>query len=156
MANTVKPVILDHDGGDDDLIALALLLANPDKVRVIGTVVTDGDCFVEHGFSVTGKMMAMMNVEESIPTFPIGQSSLKAVNPFPVDWRWHAKNMDDFPSVNTPAHVKVWESLKHLWAEHAVEFRRSVSPERYHDLLEEYVPQSVDIEFLPYRDLQRR
>lgn len=40
----VKPVILDHDGGHDDLVALALLLANPDKVKVIGCIVTDADC----------------------------------------------------------------------------------------------------------------
>lgn len=112
MTAPVKSVILDHDGGDDDVIALALLLANPGKVKVIGSIVTDGDCFVDHAFSVSGKIMAMMAVEESVPTFPIGRSSLKAVNPFPTDWRWHAKNLDDFPSINLPAHAKIWEALK--------------------------------------------
>lgn len=43
----------------------------------------------------------------------------------------------------------------HLWSEHVVEFRRAESPERYHSLLEDYVPQSVDVEFLPYREVKR-
>lgn len=103
-----KPVILDHDGGHDDLVALALLLANPEKVRVIGCTVTDADCFVEHGFQVTGKLMALMHVEESVELFPIGMTSFKGVNPFPSEWRWNAKNMEDLPCVNIPANVAVW------------------------------------------------
>ncbi|KAG5499432.1 hypothetical protein JKF63_07995 [Porcisia hertigi] len=39
----------------------------------------------------------------------------------------------------------------HLWAEHVTEFRRDVTPERSYDLLGEYVPQSLEVEFLPYR-----
>lgn len=39
----------------------------------------------------------------------------------------------------------------HLWAEHVTEFRRDVTPERSYDLLGDYVPQSVEVEFLPYR-----
>lgn len=107
-----KPVILDHDGGHDDLVALALLLSNPSAVKVIGSIVTDADCFVQHAFSVTGKLMALMQVEEGVDLFPIGRSSFQGVNPFPSDWRWNAKNMDDLPCVNIPKHVKVWESVK--------------------------------------------
>lgn len=39
----------------------------------------------------------------------------------------------------------------HLWTEHVTEFRREVTPERSYDLLGEYVPQSLEVEFLPYR-----
>ncbi|EPY29027.1 purine nucleosidase, partial [Angomonas deanei] len=104
-------VILDHDGGHDDLVALCLLLAHPTQVRVIGSVVTDADCFVEHGFSITGKLMTLMHAEEGLPLFPIGKSSLGGVNPFPSDWRWSAKNMEDLPCVNMPKHSALWESL---------------------------------------------
>lgn len=41
----------------------------------------------------------------------------------------------------------------HLWSEHVTEFRREVTPERSYDLLGEYVPQSLEIEFLPYRSV---
>ncbi|CCW59763.1 unnamed protein product [Phytomonas sp. EM1] len=39
----------------------------------------------------------------------------------------------------------------HLWADHVTEFKRDITPERYHNLLSEYVPQDVAIEFMPYR-----
>nr|AGU68101.1 purine nucleosidase [Angomonas desouzai] len=105
------PVILDHDGGHDDLVALCLLLANADKVKVIGCVITDADCFVQHGFNVTGKIMAMMHKTEGTDLFPIGKTSFKGVNPFPSDWRWSAKNMEDLPCVNIPEHNAVWEEV---------------------------------------------
>nr|AGU68180.1 purine nucleosidase [Herpetomonas muscarum] len=107
-----KPVILDHDGGHDDIVALALLLANPEKVKVIGSIVTDADCFVEYGFQVTGKIMALMHVEEAVDLFPIGCSSFKGVNPFPSEWRWSAKNMEDLPCVNMPQHLEIWRRVE--------------------------------------------
>jgi hypothetical protein len=39
----------------------------------------------------------------------------------------------------------------HLWTEHVTEFRRAVTPERSYNLLGEYVPQALEVEFLPYR-----
>lgn len=41
----------------------------------------------------------------------------------------------------------------HLWSEYMTEFRREIAPERSFDLLGEYVPQSLEVEFLPYRRL---
>ncbi|KAK7200215.1 inosine-adenosine-guanosine-nucleosidehydrolase [Novymonas esmeraldas] len=107
-----KPVILDHDGGHDDLVALALLLGNPEAVKVIGCIVTDADCFVDHAFQVSGKMMAMMHATEATELFPVAKSSFKGVNPFPSEWRWSAKNMEDLPCVNVPAHVAVWDAVR--------------------------------------------
>ncbi|KPI87733.1 hypothetical protein ABL78_3206 [Leptomonas seymouri] len=107
-----KPVILDHDGGHDDLVALALLLGNPEAVKVIGCVVTDADCYVEHGFNVSGKLMALMSAQEGTPLFPIGKTSFKGVNPFPSEWRWSAKNMEDLPCVNIPKHVAIWDAVR--------------------------------------------
>nr|CAJ2477268.1 unnamed protein product [Leishmania braziliensis] len=106
-----KPVIIDHDGGHDDLVALALLLGNPESVKVIGCIVTDADCIVDHAFSVSGKLMAMMHATEATGLFPVAKTSFKGVNPFPSEWRWSAKNMDDLPCVNIPEHVTIWNSV---------------------------------------------
>lgn len=107
-----KPVILDHDGGHDDLVALALLLGNPEKVKVIGCIVTDADCFVEHGFEASGKLMSLMHAEEGTALFPIAMSNFKGLNPFPSDWRWSARNIADLPSLNIPEHVAAWKALE--------------------------------------------
>ncbi|KAG5473932.1 hypothetical protein LSCM1_04568 [Leishmania martiniquensis] len=107
-----KPVIIDHDGGHDDLVALALLLGNPLSVKVIGCIITDADCFVDHAFNVSGKLMAMMHAKEATELFPIAKTSFKGVNPFPSEWRWSAKNMEDLPCVNIPEHVAIWESVR--------------------------------------------
>nr|AGU68067.1 purine nucleosidase [Strigomonas culicis] len=106
------PVFLDHDGGHDDLVALALLLGNADKVKVVGCTVTDADCFKEHAFNVTGKLMTLMHMEEGVELFPIGVTSFSGVNPFPSEWRWSAKNMEDLPCVNIPKHDAMWSTLK--------------------------------------------
>ncbi|KAG5497469.1 hypothetical protein JIQ42_03956 [Leishmania sp. Namibia] len=106
-----KPVIINHDGGHDDLVALALLLGNPESV-VIGCIVTDADCFVEHAFNVSGKLMAMMHVREATELFPIAKTTFKGVNPFPSEWRWNAKNMEDLPCVNIPEHLAIWEAVR--------------------------------------------
>ncbi|RNF08056.1 inosine-adenosine-guanosine-nucleoside hydrolase [Trypanosoma conorhini] len=105
-------VILDHDGGHDDLLALALLLAHPEKVRLIGCICTDADCFVDDAFSVTGKVMSLVHTRAKVPLFPIGVSSFRGVNPFPSLWRSHAKNMDDLPCLNLPEHVALWDKVK--------------------------------------------
>lgn len=41
-----------------------------------------------------------------------------------------------------------------IWSDHASQLRSVVSPERSYDLLQDYVPKSVDIDFLPYRKIQ--
>ncbi|ESS70879.1 inosine-adenosine-guanosine-nucleoside hydrolase [Trypanosoma cruzi Dm28c] len=107
-----KAVILDQDGNHDDIISLALLLAWPEKVRVIGCICTDADCFVADAFNITGKLMCLLNKRANRPLFPIGISSFHGVNPFPMEWRCSAKNVDDLPSLNIPEHTEMWEKLK--------------------------------------------
>ncbi|KEG13742.1 putative inosine-adenosine-guanosine-nucleoside hydrolase [Trypanosoma grayi] len=107
-----KAVILDHDGGHDDMVALSLLLTNPEKVRLIGCICTDADCLVEDAFNVTGKLMCLIHNHTNVPLFPIGKSSFKGVNPFPSLWRCHSKNMDDMPSLNIPAQTALWDKVK--------------------------------------------
>lgn len=107
-----KSVIFDHDGNHDDFVSLALLLANPGKVKVIGCICTEADCFVNDAFSVTGKLMCLVNERMNVPFFPIGISSFKGVNPFPLLWRCHAKNVDDLPCLNIPKHIATWNEVK--------------------------------------------
>lgn len=40
----------------------------------------------------------------------------------------------------------------HLWCDYLTEFRREAAPQRYQDLLGAYVPQDVEVDFLPFRD----
>ncbi|GET90577.1 inosine-adenosine-guanosine-nucleosidehydrolase, putative [Leishmania tarentolae] len=107
-----KPVIIDHDGGHDDLVALAVLLGNPEAVRVIGCIVTDADCFVDQAFNVSGKLMAMVHASGGTDLFPVAKTSFKGVNPFPSEWRWSAKNMDDLPCANVPEHLAIWNAVR--------------------------------------------
>lgn len=107
-----KPVILDHDGGVDDLVALALLLANPEKVKVIGCVVLDADCYVKDAYSCSGKLAALVRRKSGnkVPAFPIAKSTLSGVHPFPHEWRVDAKKMDDLPCLNIPQYCDGWEA----------------------------------------------
>nr|AAB87413.1 inosine-adenosine-guanosine-nucleoside hydrolase [Trypanosoma brucei brucei] len=107
-----KTVILDHDGNKDDFVAMILLLSNPKKVNLIGCICTDADCFVENGFDVTGKIMCAMHRLTKTPLFPIGKSTATAVNAFPTEWRFSAKNLDDMPFLNIVEDVALWEKLK--------------------------------------------
>lgn len=109
----MRPVILDHDGGVDDLVALALLLASVDDVQVIGCVVLDADCYVKDAYSVSGKLAALMRRKDPksrIAPFPIAMSTLGGVHPFPHDWRVDARKMDDLPCMNIPRYAKDWEA----------------------------------------------
>jgi purine nucleosidase len=99
-------VIIDHDGGVDDLVAMAILGSRPETIELIGVVVIDADCFIEPAFEVSGKVLSMMGLQ----SVPVGKSSLKGVHEFPTEWRKDATNMNDMPSANTPAVLAAWEA----------------------------------------------
>ena len=44
----------------------------------------------------------------------------------------------------------------HLWADYVAQLRRELSPERSFNLLQEYVPQDVEREFLFFRGVTRK
>ena len=60
MALSKRPVILDHDGGVDDLLALSLLCSDP-SVDLLGVIVIDADCFIDPAYDVTLKLLALVN-----------------------------------------------------------------------------------------------
>ena len=130
MATTIaqpkKKVILDHDGGIDDLVALAILAAFHEQFDLIGVICIDADCFIDPAVEVSGKLLAAMqhygrikaggdaatNPFESLGAVPIGRSTLTAVHEFPREWRADAIKMNDLPCVNTPAVLAQWEANK--------------------------------------------
>lgn len=113
---TPVPVVLDHDGGVDDLVALALLLANPSRVEIVGVIVLDADCYVKDAFRVSGKLASTVRRAAAakrgvaIKPFPILKSTLShGGHPFPHEWRVDAKKMDDLPCLNVPKWTAGWE-----------------------------------------------
>ena len=98
-----RHVVLDHDGGVDDFVALALLAASAD-VHLLGCVVTDADCFVEPAAEVSAKLLATLRQDTHCTlshVVAVATSTLEAVHPFPTEWRRLAYNIRDFPVLNT-------------------------------------------------------
>ena len=103
----MQSVVLDHDGGIDDIVALIILLSRRDEVRLVGCLVTDADCFVADAVSVCQKVRNLAcSADEDVraPLFPIAASRKQAVHDFPREWRFDAKKMDALPSINIPLH----------------------------------------------------
>lgn len=53
--------VLDHDGGFDDYLALALLSKIP-NIEIKGIIVTDGDCFKKEACQATRKFLKFVNL----------------------------------------------------------------------------------------------
>ena len=98
-------MIIDHDGGVDDIVAMAILGARPDVTELIGVIVIDADCFVDPAVDVSGKVLSMMGLHH----VPVGKSSLLGVHEFPKEWRKDATNMNDLPCINTRDVLAAWE-----------------------------------------------
>lgn len=107
------PVILDHDGGVDDLIAL-LVLASASvkplsgmarKVELLGTTVLDADCFAKPTGELCRRLLCMFGrVSKAMSRLPVGVSPLAGTAfPFPAEWRKDCIAMLDFPCLHTEA-----------------------------------------------------
>ena len=122
--NICTRVILDHDGGIDDYIALSLLAAHTVNCRraqkhstsssnqiqspnfeLIGVTVLEADCFLDPAYEVTGKLLHGLFGLDDVP---IAKSTLSGVNEFPKQFRRYSANMNDMPSMNTPSVVEKW------------------------------------------------
>lgn len=116
-----KKVILDHDGGVDDIVALAILAAAHETIELIGTVCIDADCLIDHATRVAGKVLSGMqahgrrrfgsaeaNPFEYLGSVKTARSTLKAVHPFPLEWRTLAVKMNDLPCMNTALVKDQW------------------------------------------------
>lgn len=94
--NTIKNVILDHDGGVDDLLSL-LLLTQMENISLEGVVVTPADCFLEDATISTLKILAMTGKTD----VTVAASKARAVNPFPREWRAQPMVLNAFPDMLT-------------------------------------------------------
>lgn len=90
-----QPVLIDHDGGIDDFLSLALLLTM-DHIDTIGVVVTPADCSIRPAVSITRKLMHLMGFDH----IPVAESTVRGLNPFPAAWRQSIYPIDLFPVLN--------------------------------------------------------
>lgn len=88
-------VLMDHDGGVDDYLALLLLLTM-DHVDVLGVVVTPADCYIEPAVSATRKILDLVGRHE----VPVAESTVRGLNPFPPIFRRDAFCIDKIPVLN--------------------------------------------------------
>ena len=124
--SSVVPVILDHDGGVDDIAALAILVAAPHHVRrhrteaevsnsqaaladvrLIGVIATDADCFVDPAVECSIRVISLAclglaDADQPPAPVPVAASSIGCRGPaaFPDDWRKDANHMLGFASLN--------------------------------------------------------
>ncbi|WP_420150811.1 nucleoside hydrolase [Spirosoma sp.] len=93
-----KYLLMDHDGGIDDLLSLLLVLTMPD-VELIGVSVTPADCFLEPALESTYKLLQLMGQEN----VPLGRGDYNGVNAFPAEWRARPEIVNALPLlINLP------------------------------------------------------
>lgn len=86
------PIIIDHDGGIDDVIAATLqMLHSPEAVKAI--TIVPADCYGHPAAWVTTQLK-----EHFLPSHihvPLGISGHEGINEFPALWREHAWKLAD-------------------------------------------------------------
>eukprot|EP00195_Chlamydomonas_chlamydogama_P007558 CAMPEP_0202907354 /NCGR_PEP_ID=MMETSP1392-20130828/42187_1 /ASSEMBLY_ACC=CAM_ASM_000868 /TAXON_ID=225041 /ORGANISM="Chlamydomonas chlamydogama, Strain SAG 11-48b" /LENGTH=413 /DNA_ID=CAMNT_0049596191 /DNA_START=200 /DNA_END=1441 /DNA_ORIENTATION=+ len=96
IIQTRRKVILDHDGGIDDFIALMLLLSHQQRIELLAVVVMEADSVGSVAVNTTSKLLHLFGAGH----VPVAYSSLKCLNPFPDKWRWDAAKVDTLPQLN--------------------------------------------------------
>jgi purine nucleosidase len=91
-AAPVRDVIIDHDGGVDDLIAVALLMKSPD-IRVRAVTITPGDCYVDPAARATELILDKFGGRD----ITIAKGHNEGTNPFPAEWRNDAARVLSLP-----------------------------------------------------------
>lgn len=88
-------VLMDHDGANDDFLAMMLLLTMED-VEPLGIIVTPADCYIHFALNVTRKILALMGKSD----IPVAESKVRGINPFPPSFRRDCVLVDHFPILN--------------------------------------------------------
>ena len=91
----LKPVLMDHDGGIDDFLAMILLLTMPD-INPLGIVVTPADCYPKTAVRVSQKILKLMGRSG----IKVAESTVRGINPFPPEFRKDCITIDRFPILN--------------------------------------------------------
>ncbi len=83
-ASASNPLIIDHDGGVDDLIATALhVLAHPQDIKAI--TITPADSFAEPATQWTVNLWKLLQPDMTMPAIGVGKN--EGTNLFPHIWR---------------------------------------------------------------------
>ena len=94
--STCESVFFSHDGGQDDLFALAMLCQahKQGKIRLEGVAVTGGNCYVEAGVRCSQKILDLARLDDQVEVSICDQTG---VNAFPPSWRKGAFSMCHLP-----------------------------------------------------------
>ena len=98
---TKQLVLMDHDGGVDDYLALLLLLTM-EHIQPIGLVVTPADCYIQPAVSVTRKILDFVGRSD----IPVAESTVRGINPFPTLYRRDSFIVDNLPILNEPEEIQ--------------------------------------------------
>jgi purine nucleosidase len=87
-----KLVLMDHDGGIDDLLS-QLLLMTMEAVEVLAITVTPADCFIEPALESGFKLLQFLDKEH----IPLGRGEYYGINAFPNQWRARPEVVNALP-----------------------------------------------------------
>jgi purine nucleosidase len=90
-----RVVLLDQDGGVDDLLSVMMLLSMA-HVDLRGIIVTPADSYLRPATSATVKILRLFGRGD----VPVAEGQLNGVNPFPSDWRAAPYVIDALPILN--------------------------------------------------------
>jgi purine nucleosidase len=100
FSTTIKagsPLIIDHDGGVDDLIATALhIITHAEDIKAITVLPADG--YGPPSVAFTYKLWSFFQVP--LPIVPIGLGHDEGTNPFPDHWRQDSTDLNN---------LKIWK-----------------------------------------------
>ncbi len=98
-------VLMDHDGGIDDLLSQLLLLTMED-IELLGITVTPADCFLEPAIESSYKLLQKTNKTH----IPIGRGDFHGINSFPGEWRARPEIVNSLPMlINLPPSPSPYE-----------------------------------------------
>ena len=101
------PILIDADAGSDDVMAVALLLAQP-GVTIDAITVVNGLAHVDAGARNMGRLLDLAG-RQRVPVFAGRTPPLRGNAEFPAEWR---KISDDLPGVALPLAARLPEKKR--------------------------------------------
>lgn len=95
VRDTRQQVLLDHDGGVDDYLALLLYLTEAQRFKTLGIVVTPADSYGAPALNITRKMLQLLGAE-----LPLALSTAVGAHPFPDYFREDSYKINLLPLLN--------------------------------------------------------
>lgn len=89
-----KCVLLDHDGGVDDLLALLFVLTMEES-QLIGVNITPADCYPGYAAEASRKFLDLMGHSE----VEVAISQVRGIHAFPDIWRAQPQIINAFPQL---------------------------------------------------------